>query len=102
MTVSASVTNTGERSRRRHPAGLPDVRTTRRALRLLGFSRVDLNPHETKQVTIKVDPRLLADWDVSAHGWRIQAGDYKIAVGQSSQDLASAQSVALRSRRLAP
>jgi beta-glucosidase len=55
--------------------------------RLIGFSRVALNPGESKAVEVSVDPRLLADWDEAGHNWRIDGGDYKIAVGASATDL---------------
>jgi beta-glucosidase len=70
--------------------------------RLLGFRRVTLNPGETKTVTLSVDPRLLADWDSDGKGWRVQAGEYRIAVGEASDDVKLATSVRLRAARLAP
>jgi beta-glucosidase len=63
---------------------LAEPRRTQR--RLIGFSRVSLNPGESKTVEITVDPRLLADWDEARHGWRIDRGDYRIAVGASATD----------------
>jgi beta-glucosidase len=55
--------------------------------RLLGWSHVALAPGETKHVTVQADPRLLADYDVASHGWRIRPGVYRAAVGASSADL---------------
>ena len=37
--------------------------------RLVGFARVDLQPGETRRVTVTVDPRLLANWDSAGHDW---------------------------------
>jgi beta-glucosidase len=54
--------------------------------RLLGWQRVALKPGEHRQVTVKADPRLLANWDSEAHGWRVAGGRYKIAVGPSAAD----------------
>jgi beta-glucosidase len=35
-------------------------------MRLLGFERVELQPGESKQITITADPRLLARFDGKA------------------------------------
>ena len=35
-------------------------------------------------MTVSVDPRLLANWDSAAHDWKVDAGDYAVAVGASS------------------
>jgi beta-glucosidase len=102
VSVSFSVTNTGGREGidtpqvylRSGPQGARE--------RLLGFSRVDLKPRETRRVTLTVDPRLLADWDVDAHNWHLDAGDYKVAVGQSAANATLAQTVSIQGRRLAP
>jgi len=59
-------------------------------MRLIGFARVDLQPGESRQVTITADPRLLARFDGPdgvTGSWRIAEGTYKVAVGRSAQDL---------------
>jgi len=33
---------------------------------------------------VSVDPRLLANWDAAGHDWKVDAGDYQIAVGASA------------------
>src|SRR5262249_43123755 len=60
--------------------------------RLVGFSKVDLAPGETRHVTITAEPRLLAHFDAAAQRWRIAEGSYGIVVGTSSADLGPAQS----------
>ncbi|HUB84083.1 MAG TPA: glycoside hydrolase family 3 C-terminal domain-containing protein [Rhizomicrobium sp.] len=57
-----------------------------RTMRLVGFDKVALAPGQIQRVTIDVDPRLLADFDVAAHGWRVRAGTYDVAVGRSATD----------------
>ncbi|MCX8255239.1 MAG: glycoside hydrolase family 3 C-terminal domain-containing protein, partial [Beijerinckiaceae bacterium] len=47
--------------------------------RLAGFAALDLAPGETRHVSVKLDPRLLARWD-APRGWRIAPGRYTIAV----------------------
>jgi beta-glucosidase len=53
--------------------------------RLIGWARVALNPGESKQVSVKADPRLLASYDVALPGWRIDAGTVEITVGSDAE-----------------
>jgi beta-glucosidase len=64
--------------------------------RLVGFSRVSLNPGESKDVTVEVDPIYLSIFDVKQHGWQLLPGEYGFMVGGSSQDLPLTQSVRLQ------
>ena len=48
--------------------------------RLVGFDSVALRPGETCHVSVAVDPRLAARFDVAAHGWSITTGRYTVAV----------------------
>lgn len=55
--------------------------------RLVGWSRVKLNPGEQRTVTVKIDQKYLSVFDVQKDGWTLVPGDYAILVGGSSQDL---------------
>jgi beta-glucosidase len=55
--------------------------------RLVGWARVTLLPGQSRSVTMRVDPRLLSDWDVAGHDWRRGAGVYRFALGESAEDL---------------
>jgi beta-glucosidase len=70
--------------------------------RLLGWSRVDLASGESRRVTVAIDPRMLADWDSGAHGWRIDAGLYDIALGASAVELTPAGSLKMAAAKLKP
>ena len=48
--------------------------------RLVGWKRVALRPGESRRVTLAADPRLLAHYDKTAHGWHIGAGRYRISL----------------------
>ena len=54
---------------------------------LKGFQRVDLKPGETRHVSVPLDHRSFAYWNVATHGWTVDPGPYEIAVGQSSRDI---------------
>jgi beta-glucosidase len=87
VTASFTVANSGERA----GADVPQLYMTDaagdRRMRLLGFERVELQPGESKRVTLVADPRLLARFDTQAGRWRITKGVYQIALGKSAGDL---------------
>ncbi len=68
--------------------------------RLAGWRKIDLKPAGSARVTVNVDPRLLATWSGTAHGWRIAAGSYQIMIGASAQDIRATASVTLQARIL--
>ena len=55
--------------------------------RLVGWSKVKLNPGESKDVTVEVEPLFLSIYNVEQNGWQRVAGDYTFLVGGSSQSL---------------
>jgi beta-glucosidase len=49
-----------------------------RRLRLLGFERVQLEPGESRRVSLTADPRLLGRFDGDAARSRIDEGTYRV------------------------
>ncbi|HEX8445941.1 MAG TPA: fibronectin type III-like domain-contianing protein, partial [Sphingomonas sp.] len=89
LTVRATVSNTGRRvgtQIAQFYAEAPDGRWEA-PKRLVGWARVTLMPGERRTVTARIDPRLLATWDVGGHRWQIAGGRYRIRAGASSADL---------------
>lgn len=100
LTVTFTTRNTGQRQ----GMDVPQVYVGHRGdgweapKRLAGWKKVDLAPGASTQVTITVDPRLLA---VAQQGeWRIAAGDYQVMLGSSSRDIAATTNVRLEERKL--
>jgi beta-glucosidase len=56
---------------------------------LKGFAKVHLAPREQERVTIALDRRAFAVWDVAAHDWLVEAGTFDIVVARSSADPAA-------------
>lgn len=85
--VSVNVTNTGERAGDEVAQvylreDVSSVETPARALK--GFSRIHLNPGETKTVTFEIPQQQIAVWNADKK-WAIEAGEYTVWVGGSSE-----------------
>jgi beta-glucosidase len=70
--------------------------------RLIGWSKVDLKPGETRHLTVAADPRLVAQFDASAHAWRIAAGDYSVGLGISSAGIVASATAHLDAAAIKP
>jgi len=64
--------------------------------RLVGWSKVKLNPGESKDVVIEVEPLYLSIFDVAHDHWQLVPGDYTFMVGGSSQSLSLKESANLK------
>lgn len=54
---------------------------------LRGFVRVRLLPGQKETVSVKLDERAFAYWNVNSSAWEIEGGAYQIRVGASSRDI---------------
>ena len=84
-TATFTVSNTGQRTGDEVAQLYLVSRSGLATRRLVGFQRVTLQPGASRQVTVTIDPRLLADW--KNDGWSMAAGDYGFALGRSAEDL---------------
>jgi beta-glucosidase len=96
--VTVDVTNDGDRQGEevaqlyvREDVG--SVETPDRSLK--GFSRIALNPGETKNVTFRIPQSQLAVWNTESK-WKVEAGKYTLWVGGSSQASLTAKFVISR------
>ncbi|WP_334052198.1 glycoside hydrolase family 3 C-terminal domain-containing protein [Burkholderia cepacia] len=88
VTVGVTVTNTGARAGAQTvqiyaalPASLGEP-----PKRLVGWTKVALQPGEARTVSVAVPARRFAVWDANAHAWRIAAGSYGLSAAASSRD----------------
>jgi len=99
ITASVTVTNTGDRA----GADVPQLYLTEAAgeqrMRLLGFERVELQPGESRRVTLTADPRLLARFDGAAGQWQIAQGTYRVGLGKDAGSLELSGEVTLEGRQ---
>jgi beta-glucosidase len=103
--VSCTVTNTGARAGREVVqlyVGDPDAAVRRPVRELRGFEKITLERDESARVTVDLDSRDFAYWDVAADpgdgrygAWRREGGEFVIEVGASSRDIRLRTSIEL-------
>jgi len=64
--------------------------------RLVGWSKTKLDAGESKEVTVEIDPKYLAIFNVEQNHWQLVPGEYTFLVGGSSQDLPLKETVSLQ------
>ena len=69
---------------------------------LKGFTKVELQPGETKTVTIPLDFRAFAFYHPGYHRWITESGEFEILVGASSADIRQKVNVNLESTLVLP
>jgi beta-glucosidase len=62
---------------------------------LKGFIKVDLKPGESRPMSLLLDRRSFAYYDVNAKGWKVQPGRYSLCLGDSSQSCSLQQELVL-------
>lgn len=92
LTFTIPVTNTGS------VAGAETVQlyiaddeasVMRPAKELRGFAKVYLEPGQTSNVTITVDPRNLAFFDADSHSWKLEPGSFTAMAAAAADDVRS-------------
>ena len=100
VTVYVDVTNTGKM------AGKETVQVyvhdrqaslSRPVKELKGFAKVELQPGETRTVTIPLDFRAFAFYHPEYHQWITESGEFDILIGASSVDIRHTLTVTLES-----
>lgn len=100
LTVSFKIKNTGAvDGAEAAQLYVSDVESTiyRPVKELKGFKKVFLKAGEEKEVSIDLDKRAFAFYNVDAHDWQVETGEFKILVGASSRDIRLEASVNVES-----
>ncbi len=90
VTVAFDVTNTGKRAGAEVAqvyVGPEHAGADRPEHELKGFERVMLQPGETKHVSVALDPRSFAVYDLAKKRWAIRPGKFQVQVGGASDAL---------------
>jgi len=102
VTASFTVRNTGQRAGDTVPQLYMVSAAGKPLQRLVAFSRIALDPGQSRVVRMALDPRLLAHWDSTQHRWQIDAGRYGFALGSSAGELGERVELGLSARSLKP
>ncbi|MGY1661745.1 glycoside hydrolase family 3 C-terminal domain-containing protein [Geodermatophilus sp. SYSU D00705] len=103
--LSVTVANTGDRAGRHVvqvyvATSAGPVRRPARELR--AFTPVLLAPGERRTVTVDLDRRAFAYWDVRERGWVVAPGSYTVEIGASAVEVLAAATVTLAGDDLVP
>jgi beta-glucosidase len=103
--VAFKVTNTGSRTGDEIAevyVAPPKAMVPRPPKELKGYARVSLRPGEDREVTIPLEPRAFAYWDVTRDKWVVEPGVYEILVAAASNDVRLRGRIALTGAALPP
>ena len=90
VTASVTVTNTGKRAGKAvvqlyvAPERVEMMRPVRE---LKGFTKIKLQPGESKTVTFTLDERAFAYWNPQVHTWRTETGKFTVQIGENAHDI---------------
>ena len=68
---------------------------------LAGIAKVELNPNETKTVTITLSPRAFSYYNVKAHDWTMESGRYAVSVRSDSRTVLLSQDITVQAPAVA-
>lgn len=101
--LNVTVTNTGPRSGK-HVVQVYVATTAgpvrRPARELRAFEKIELSPGETRTITLNLDRRAFAYWDVPEDRWVVAPGDYTVQIGHSVTEIVAEQTVTLAGESL--
>jgi beta-glucosidase len=103
--VTATVTNTGERAGKQvvQVYVATDAGPVRRPAReLRAFTKVLLEPGESQVISLDLDRRAFAYWDVREGGWIVAPGAYTVQLGASAAEILAEASVVLTGDAVVP
>ncbi len=92
ITVTATVSNTGSRDGKevvQAYVGKLNSRVERAPKELKGFSKVLVPAGAKRQVQISIPVSSLAFYNEDAHAWEVEKGDYKLFLGNASNNISS-------------
>jgi len=100
LSVSFEMRNTGKRPGK--ATAQVYATTPGGVARLIGWSKLDLKPGETRRVALTADPRLLATFDSGANQWRMAEGDYAVTLGESSAEVSASATAHITASTIKP
>ncbi|OJJ42543.1 hypothetical protein ASPZODRAFT_137174 [Penicilliopsis zonata CBS 506.65] len=103
--VSVEVTNTGARAGTETVqvyAGSTVTQTEQPVKELMGFTKVPLQPGETKTAVVRFSTTQLAHFDETTARWQLSGGEYTLSVGKSVRDIVATAGVSVEANSWLP
>ena len=104
--ATVDVTNTGSRAGadvvQLYTHELASRSSTQPDEQLRAFTRVTLNPHQTKSVTLTLNAADLKFWDVTQNRYVVESGTYQVRIGHDANDVASTRPLAVHGEVIPP
>lgn len=100
--IHFKVTNRGPRDGIATPQVYVESAAGQFVRRLAGWSRAPLKPGESRDFSVRVDPRLLSAYDVKRHVWHIAHGRYIFSIRDNVMGTGPSASLRLTARDLPP
>lgn len=67
--------------------------------RLAAFERVELQVGESRTLTLRLEPRVIANWDSEEGQWLIEEGAYRVSAARNAQEALLYAEIGLKTRR---
>ena len=99
LTISFDIANTGNRRGAEVAqvyVGDKHASVPRPVKELKGFAKVELNPGETRHVSVALNRRSFSYYDIKNRRWTAEPGDFDISVGRSSAQIELIGKVSLK------
>lgn len=103
LTVSFRITNTGKiAGEEAAQVYVHDNESTifKEDKALKGFVKVKLEAGESKEVSVTLDKRSFAFYNVAVNDWTVEAGDFTVMVGASSRDIKLTETVKVKAAKV--
>jgi beta-glucosidase len=104
LKVSFTVRNTGERAGKSVAQIYvsPAAGGWEAPRRLGAFGKVELAPGASRELTLTVDPRLLANYEPGRGAFRVAPGAYRVSIAPNAREAGQSVTVTLAERIIAP
>jgi len=103
LKVSFNITNTGARAGKEAAQIYVSNKSGRifhAEKELAGFVKVALEPGETKEVSLTLEPRAFCYYNINERDWCAEGGTYSVMVGSGSRDIRLSSKVSLTAKTL--
>ncbi|EIC86177.1 glycoside hydrolase family 3 C-terminal domain-containing protein [Serratia sp. M24T3] len=97
--VTLTVQNIGDRAGAEIPQIYLHPASKSYVPRLAAFERVDLQAGESKTLTLRLEPRVIANWDSDEGLWRIEGGNYVVIAAKNACAPILQSNIAIKPRR---